>query len=125
MEKFWNTCDLNFSHNIISGHLKSYNDITTFWKNNFINKIDFSDKIVLDYGIGGGYLGKYLFAFSIFWTYCWFSQYMLIWYANNGEETIYFAERLNNYKFLFIANLAINFLLPFFVLINASIADFT
>ena len=36
-------------------------------------------------------LGKFLFAFSIFWTYLWFSQYMLIWYANVGEETIYFA----------------------------------
>ena len=35
-------------------------------------------------------IGKLLFAFSIFWTYLWFSQYMLIWYSNNGEETIYF-----------------------------------
>jgi len=33
-------------------------------------------------------LGKFLFAFSIFWTYLWFSQYMLIWYGNVGEETI-------------------------------------
>ncbi|MEM1120030.1 MAG: hypothetical protein AAGJ18_06245 [Bacteroidota bacterium] len=35
-------------------------------------------------------LGKYIFGFSIFWTYLWFSQFMLIWYANNGEETVYF-----------------------------------
>ncbi|MEM6395630.1 MAG: hypothetical protein AAF741_04730 [Bacteroidota bacterium] len=62
-------------------------------------------------------LGKYLFAISIFWTYLWFSQYMLIWYANVGEETIYFRERLDNYRVLFYANLLINFLLPFAVLL--------
>jgi hypothetical protein len=60
-------------------------------------------------------LGKYVFAFSIFWTYLWFSQYMLIWYANVGEETIYFRERLDNYPVLFYGNLVLNFLLPFFV----------
>ena len=32
-------------------------------------------------------LGKFMFAFSIFWTYLWFSQFMLIWYANIPEET--------------------------------------
>ena len=63
-------------------------------------------------------LGKYLFAISIFWTYLWFSQYMLIWYANVGEETIYFRERLSNYPVLFWANLAINFALPFFILMR-------
>ncbi|HYE56262.1 MAG TPA: quinol:cytochrome C oxidoreductase, partial [Chitinophagaceae bacterium] len=35
-------------------------------------------------------LGKFMFAFSIFWTYLWFSQFMLIWYANIPEETVYF-----------------------------------
>lgn len=63
-------------------------------------------------------LGKYLFAISIFWTYLWFSQYMLIWYGNVGEETIYFRERLDNYRVLFYANLLINFVLPFFVLMR-------
>lgn len=63
-------------------------------------------------------LGKFLFAFSIFWTYLWFSQYMLIWYANVGEETIYFRERHDNYPILFWGNLAINFVLPFFVLMR-------
>jgi hypothetical protein len=63
-------------------------------------------------------LGKYMFAFSIFWTYLWFSQYMLIWYGNIGEETIYFKERLDNYRFLFFLNLGINFFLPFFVLMR-------
>jgi len=63
-------------------------------------------------------LGKFLFAFSIFWTYLWFSQYMLIWYANVGEETGYFKERADNYPVLFYGNLVINFLVPFFVLLR-------
>ncbi len=63
-------------------------------------------------------LGKFMFAFSIFWTYLWFSQYMLIWYANVGEETIYFKTRQDDYPVLFYANLVINFLLPFFILMR-------
>lgn len=63
-------------------------------------------------------IGKYMFAFSIFWAYCWFSQYMLIWYGNIGEETIYFKERLTNYPALFYGNLAINFALPFLILMR-------
>ncbi len=38
-------------------------------------------------------LGKYVFAFMVFWTYIAFSQYMLIWYANIPEETYWFAYR--------------------------------
>ena len=63
-------------------------------------------------------LGKYMFAFCIFWTYCWFSQYMLIWYGNIGEETIYFRERLDAYPILFYGNLVINFALPFLILMR-------
>ncbi len=63
-------------------------------------------------------IGKYLFGISIFWTYLWFSQFMLIWYANVGEETIYFAERMQNYPVMFYANLVLNFVLPFFILMR-------
>ncbi len=63
-------------------------------------------------------LGKYTFAFSIFWTYLWFSQYMLIWYGNVGEETVYFRTRIDSYPVLFYGNLALNFVLPFFVLMR-------
>jgi len=63
-------------------------------------------------------LGKFLFAFSIFWTYLWFSQYMLIWYGNVGEETIYFKHRIDHYPVLFYGNLLINFILPFLVLMR-------
>lgn len=63
-------------------------------------------------------LGKFLFAFSIFWTYLWFSQFMLIWYSNVGEETVYFKLRRDEYPALFFLNLGINFLVPFFVLMR-------
>lgn len=63
-------------------------------------------------------LGKYLFAFSIFWTYLWFGQYMLIWYSNNGEETTYFNTRIVQYPVMFWGILIINFLLPFLVLMR-------
>jgi len=66
-------------------------------------------------------LGKYIFGFSVFWAYLWFDQFMLIWYANNGEETVYFQERFNNYSVLFYVNLAINFALPFLILMRNSV----
>lgn len=43
---------------------------------------------------------------------------MLIWYANVGEETIYFKERITNYPVLFYLNLGINFVAPFFILMR-------
>lgn len=63
-------------------------------------------------------LGKYLFGFSIFWAYLWFSQYMLIWYANIPEETIYFYERHKNFSTIFYVNLILNFLVPFLALMT-------
>lgn len=67
-------------------------------------------------------LGKYIFAFSIFWTYIWFSQFLLYWYANIPEESIYFIERLGGnggvYKWVFFTNLIINFAFPFLVLMT-------
>ncbi|MCB0706384.1 MAG: hypothetical protein KDC34_13800 [Saprospiraceae bacterium] len=63
-------------------------------------------------------LGKYMFAFSIFWTYLWFSQFMLIWYANVGEETIYFHVRREHFPVMFYGNLFLNFLLPFLILMR-------
>lgn len=66
-------------------------------------------------------LGKFMFAFSIFWTYLWFSQYMLIWYANIPEETVYFKPRVEGpYKGVFWLNLIINFLAPLLILMRRS-----
>ncbi len=63
-------------------------------------------------------LGKFIFAFSIFWTYIWFSQFLLIYYAHIPEETIYFVERWKSdqYSPLFFFNLVVNFFLPFLIL---------
>jgi hypothetical protein len=60
-------------------------------------------------------LGKFCFAFSIFWTYIWFAQFLLIYYANIPEETVYFIGRLTNppYGWVFYANVILNFVLPF------------
>lgn len=63
-------------------------------------------------------LGKYLFAFSILWTYMWFSQFMLIWYGNIPEETVYYHTRLNDYPVLMYLNIGLNFALPFLVLLR-------
>lgn len=38
-------------------------------------------------------MGKWMLAFTVFWAYIGFSQYMLIWYANMPEETQYFIRR--------------------------------
>jgi len=66
-------------------------------------------------------LGKFMFAFSIFWTYLWFSQYMLIWYANIPEETGYFKIRVQGpYSFFFFLNLIINFICPLLILMKRS-----
>jgi hypothetical protein len=64
--------------------------------------------------------GRYLLAFSIFWTYLWFAQYMLIWYADIPEEVVYFQERYEYYKPLVLMTLAINFLAPFLLLMDRS-----
>ena len=65
-------------------------------------------------------LGKYMFAFTIFWTYIWFSQFLLIWYANIPEESVYFVERMTTspYSWIFYTNLIMNFVLPFLLLMT-------
>lgn len=65
-------------------------------------------------------LGKYIFAFTIFWTYIWFSQFLLIWYANIPEESVYFVERMTTspYSWIFYTNLILNFVLPFLLLMT-------
>lgn len=64
-------------------------------------------------------LGKFMFAFSIFWTYLWFSQFMLIWYANISEETIYFKPRTEGvYSPIFWMMVIINFVAPILILMS-------
>lgn len=65
-------------------------------------------------------LGKFVFAFSIFWTYIWFSQFLLIYYANIPEESVYFVERLKSdqYAPIFYLNIFLNFIFPFLFLMT-------
>jgi hypothetical protein len=64
-------------------------------------------------------LGKFMFAFSIFWTYIWVSQYLLIWYAQIPEEVYYYQVRLmDKWTPFFFGNIVLNFLIPFFALMS-------
>lgn len=64
-------------------------------------------------------LAKYMFGFSIFWTYLWFGQFMLIWYANIPEEVTYFILRIQEYNLLFFGMLVLNFVFPILILMNS------
>ncbi|WP_111307689.1 quinol:cytochrome C oxidoreductase [Confluentibacter sediminis] len=64
-------------------------------------------------------VAKFMFAFSIFWTYLWFSQFMLIWYSNIPEEVTYFITRFNDYKLPFLGMVVMNFVFPILMLMNA------
>ena len=65
-------------------------------------------------------LAKYMFGFSIFWTYFWFDQFMLQWYANIPEEAAYFFPRLiGSYQLPFISMLVMNFVFPILILMDS------
>lgn len=67
-------------------------------------------------------LGKLIFGFSIFWTYVWFAQFMLIWYSNIPEETVYFYKRWEpEYKPWFWLNIIINFVAPLLLLMDRDV----
>jgi len=65
-------------------------------------------------------LGKFMFAFTVFWAYLWLSQYLLIWYAQIPEEMAYYQIRFENYKFNFLLNFAMCFCIPFLGLLMRS-----
>lgn len=64
-------------------------------------------------------LAKFMFGLSIFWTYLWFSQFMLIWYADMPEETTYFAQRFAEFKLPFLIMVGMNFIFPVLLLMNS------
>ncbi len=66
-------------------------------------------------------LGKFLFATSMLWTYTWFCQFMLYWYANVPEEVNYFFGRFVYYAPTFLPMLILNFLIPLLVMVSSSI----
>jgi hypothetical protein len=64
-------------------------------------------------------LAKFMFGISIFWTYLWFGQFMLIWYANIPEEVTYFVQRIDQYRLPFFGMIAMNFIFPLLLLMNS------
>jgi hypothetical protein len=70
-------------------------------------------------------LAKFMFGFSIFWTYLWFSQFMLIWYSNIPEEVTYYVTRIEDYNLPFFGMLVMNFVFPLLILINTDFKRLT
>lgn len=63
-------------------------------------------------------LGGFMFAFTVFWSYIGFSQFMLMWYANLPEEVFWYKERLDGLWLPLLLVIAVlHFLLPFLLLI--------
>ena len=63
-------------------------------------------------------LGKFLFAFTVFWAYIAFSQFMLMWYANMPEETIFFIPRMTgSWTYVSLGLIIFKFVVPFLALL--------
>jgi hypothetical protein len=63
-------------------------------------------------------LGKWTFATSFLWSYLWFSQFMLIWYANIPEEVTYYMTRIKDFNFMYFGMFLINFAFPMILLMS-------
>ncbi len=64
------------------------------------------------------YFSRYLFILGVIWAYLWFIQYMLIWFANIQEETIYYVVRTEGkWRTLFFLNIILNWVIPFIILL--------
>ena len=70
-------------------------------------------------------LAKFMFGISVFWTYLWFSQFMLIWYADIPEEITYYVTRIQLYNLPFFGAVVMNFLFPLLILINTDFKRIT
>ena len=64
-------------------------------------------------------LGKFMCAFVVFWAYIAFSQYMLIWYANLPEETLFYVPRTQGgWALVSVALILFKFIVPFLALLS-------
>ena len=70
-------------------------------------------------------LAKFMFGFSVFWTYLWFSQFMLIWYADIPEEVTYFVTRIEVFNLPFFGAVVMNFVFPILILVNTDFKRIT
>jgi len=92
--------------------LASWTIIVTAWRR-FLNRYDLiQDKHFHD-------LGKLCFAFTAFWGYLTFGQYLVIWYGNLGEETHWMRLRLiEGWRIPTLIGVGLMFVLPFFGLLS-------
>lgn len=61
---------------------------------------------------------RYIFMLSIVWGYFWFAQFMIIWYGNIPEETVYYYVRWQEgWKYLFFLEIGLNWSVPFLLLL--------
>jgi hypothetical protein len=66
-------------------------------------------------------IGKLCFAFTAFWGYLTFGQYLVIWYGNMAEETYFMRQRLiAPWKYFTVASVIMVFFAPFFGLLSRS-----
>ena len=99
--------------------MMSFAVLSRFWRNHLgahdiITESHFHD------------IGKLCFAFSAFWGYLTFSQFLVIWYGNLPEETHYFRLRLSQpWIGLTTAAFVMMFVVPFFTLLSKSAKLFT
>lgn len=63
-------------------------------------------------------VGKWIFATSFLWSYLFFSQYMLYWYADIPEEVIYYVQRIDQYPMIYWGMFMINFIIPMLILMS-------
>ena len=63
-------------------------------------------------------LGKWTFATSFLWSYLFFCQYMLIWFADIGEETPYYLTRIAYFKGIYFGMFMVNFAFPMLLLMS-------
>ena len=78
-------------------------------KNGYLEKVN--DSHIHD-------VGKWIFATSFLWSYLFFSQFMLYWYADIPEEVIYFTFRIENYSVIYWGMFMVNFIIPMLILMS-------
>jgi len=88
--------------------------VLTLWWSRFLNTADglIEERHFHD-------IGKLIFAFTAFWGYLTFGQYLVIWYGNMGEETFFMRLRLiQPWVWITVTSVILTFVMPFFGLIS-------
>ena len=88
--------------------------VLVLWWSNYLNTADglIEERHFHD-------IGKLIFAFTAFWGYLTFGQYLVIWYGNMGEETFFMRLRLlPPWVWITVTSVILTFVMPFFGLLS-------